>query len=186
MEDGSLPPWEVLSRREVVHAPPWLRAWVERVRLPSGRTIDDFWQLSMPDFAVVVAQTEGGDIVLVRLYRHGARRITLSLPGGFVEAGEEPLATAQRELREETGYTAPHWHPMGAFFVDGNRGQWKAHLFRAWPARQTAPPHYDETEALAVVLLKPPEALQAIREGRIALLSSVAALALALALSPQS
>lgn len=184
MEEGPLRPWEVLNRQDVVHAPPWLQVWVERVRLPSGRTIDDFWQLAMPDFTVVVAQTEEGDIVLVRLYRHGARRITLALPGGFVERGEDPVICAQRELLEETGYTASYWHSLGAFFVDGNRGQWKAHLFRAWPARQTATPRNDEAEALAVALLKPQEALQAIQEGRIALLSSAAALALALAHPP--
>ncbi|MCS7207616.1 MAG: NUDIX hydrolase [Dehalococcoidia bacterium] len=177
-------PWEVLERREVVSAPPWVKVWVERVRLPSGRIIEDFWQLALLDYAVVVPQTADGAIVLVRLYRHGPRRTTLALPGGFVEAGENPLTTAQRELREETGYTAPHWQALGSFFVDGNRGQWRAHLFRAWPAQQTAPAHPDDTEALEVVLLKRQEALQALWEGRIALLPSAAALALALLAPP--
>ncbi|GBD10710.1 ADP-ribose pyrophosphatase [bacterium HR23] len=180
-EKISLAPWQVLERREVLDASPWVRVWVERVRLPSGRTIDDFWQMALPDFVVVVPQTPEGRILLVRLYRHGARRTTLALPGGFVEPGEDPSATARRELVEETGYTAPHWQALGAFFVDANRGQWKAHLFRAWPARQTSRPHTDDAEALEVVLLTPQEALQAVRTGEVALLSSATALALALA-----
>jgi 8-oxo-dGTP pyrophosphatase MutT (NUDIX family) len=44
------------------------------------------------------------------------------LPGGLIEDGEDPLATAQRELVEETGYVADEWNYLGGFASDANQG----------------------------------------------------------------
>ncbi len=56
------------------------------------------------DAAAVLAFTPGGDVVLVRQFRPGPGRVLDELPGGFIEAGETPVAAAARELLEETGY----------------------------------------------------------------------------------
>ena len=60
----------------------------------------------------VLPLTEAGELVLVRQYRYPVRQTFLEIPAGKIDAGEAWLATAQRELLEETGYTARRWHAL--------------------------------------------------------------------------
>ena len=83
--------WETLARREVVDARPWVRVWADDLRLPDGRVIQGFATIELPDYAVVVALTPGGDVVIERNYKHGPRRVCLNLPAGYLEPGEAPL-----------------------------------------------------------------------------------------------
>jgi ADP-ribose pyrophosphatase len=172
--------WETLQRRELFNAPPWMRLAVEDVRLPSGRVLRDFYSIELPEFAVIVAQTASGDIVTEYQYKHGVGRMSLTLPAGLLDDGEDPLACAQRELLEETGYVADEWHSLGQFVVDGNRGCGRAHVFVACDARQVAQPVLDEAEPLQVRLMSPAALLQAVLNGEVVVLATVAAAMLAL------
>ncbi|MDA5284294.1 NUDIX hydrolase [Streptomyces sp. Isolate_45] len=71
----------------------------------------------MRSAAVVVARDEHGLVALLtsRFPRHGGD--FLFLPGGRMEAGEDPEACARRELREEAGITASSWRPLGAYAI---------------------------------------------------------------------
>ena len=62
--------------------------------------------LHSPTWAQILPITADGKAVLVRQYRHGAQRVTLEMPGGLVEPGEDPAVAAMRECLEETGYRA--------------------------------------------------------------------------------
>jgi ADP-ribose pyrophosphatase len=55
-------------------------------------------------------------IVMERQYRHAAQQFLWELPAGKLDAGEEPLAGAQRELEEETGYRAQKWKPLVEYY----------------------------------------------------------------------
>lgn len=73
------------------------------VELPNGRrTTRDL--VRHPGAAAVVALTETGKIVLVRQYRTALDRVTVEIPAGKLDPGEDPLECARRELREETGF----------------------------------------------------------------------------------
>lgn len=65
--------------------------------------------LESVDWINVVALTEDGRSVMVEQYRFGTGSCTLETPGGMVDAGETPLQAAQRELKEETGYSGGRW-----------------------------------------------------------------------------
>jgi ADP-ribose pyrophosphatase len=56
-------------------------------------------------------------IVIERQYRHAARQFLWELPAGTLDPGEDPLAGAQRELEEETGYRAKKWRPLVKYFA---------------------------------------------------------------------
>ena len=67
----------------------------------------------MADWVTVVPITAAGRVVMIRQYRHGTGEIGLEIPGGVIDPGEEPLAAARRELREETGYGASELASIG-------------------------------------------------------------------------
>ncbi|WP_246736019.1 NUDIX hydrolase [Enterovirga aerilata] len=70
-----------------------------------GIEVSPYYVLEYPDFVHVVAYDADDRIVLVRQYRHGLGGTSLELPGGVAEPSDaDALATARRELREETGY----------------------------------------------------------------------------------
>jgi ADP-ribose pyrophosphatase len=187
-KESEIQPWRSLASQELFSALPWVRLSVERVQLADGREISDFYQIQLPEYVAVVAQTEDGQILLEREYRHAIRGITMLVPSGYIEPGETPLTAAQRELLEETGYAASEWHSLGSFVVDGNRGCGKAHLFFAGGASRVAAAKLDEFEKVEILSMPVDGLVEAIQTGRLACLSTVAAIAIALQsdlLSPQ-
>jgi len=89
---------------------------VERARVRSSQdgSEHDFYRILSVDWAQVVPVTPANEIVMIRQYRHGAEKVTLEIPGGLVERGEEPAAAAARECLEETGYRALDVRSLGA------------------------------------------------------------------------
>ena len=147
--------------------------WVENPR--NGRrsraTI-----LETPDWVDMVPVTPEGKIVVVDQYRFGVAALTTEIPAGVIEAGEEPLAAAQRELLEETGYTSTDWVDLGwvepnSAFQDNHCHQWLAR-----GACLTHDPDLDEGEMITVRLLSLDDIRQEITAGRIR--NSLALLAL--------
>ena len=70
-----------------------------------------------PGSVAIVAVDRGGAVTLVRQLREPARSVLLELPAGTLEEGEVPLATARRELAEETGLTGGRWRELAAFYT---------------------------------------------------------------------
>lgn len=81
---------------------------------PTTGTDHAFYRIDSPDWVNVVPLTPAGELVLVRQYRHGSRSVTLEIPGGMVDPGEDPAAAAARELVEETGYQGAAPEPLCA------------------------------------------------------------------------
>ena len=100
-------PWQVLASREIYSAPPWVRLSLQQIRLPNGQVVSDYHRVEMPEYAVIYAETTGGKIIVERQYKHGIGQVSLTLPAGLVESQEDTFQASQRELREETGYSAP-------------------------------------------------------------------------------
>jgi len=73
-----------------------------------------FYTVGSPDWVNVIALTPDERVVLIRQWRHGAASPVVEIPGGMVDAGEDPLDAAKRELAEETGYVAERWTRLGA------------------------------------------------------------------------
>jgi 8-oxo-dGTP pyrophosphatase MutT (NUDIX family) len=74
----------------------------------------DFYVLESANWVNVVAITPDQQLVMVEQYRHGSNTVELEIPGGLMETGEtDPVATAVRELREETGYEGGHARVLG-------------------------------------------------------------------------
>lgn len=178
MEKRPVQPWEILNNEEVFVAAPWIKLSVQRLRLPNGRVVEDYYQVELSDFVVIFAQTMDGKVVMERLYKHGVGKVTLILPSGVIEHGEEPSAAARRELLEETGYISNHWESLGSLVANGNYGCGKAHLFIARKARRVAEPKSGDLEDMEIVLMELEDVVDAFHEGDVSLLSTVATIAL--------
>jgi 8-oxo-dGTP pyrophosphatase MutT (NUDIX family) len=89
---------------------------VERsiARSPADGTAHTFYRIQSVDWAQVLPITADGEAVLVRQYRHGSQRMTLEIPAGMVDPGEDPATAALRECLEETGYRARRATSLGA------------------------------------------------------------------------
>lgn len=173
-------PWQVLSSEVLVDRRPWLRVFEQTVRLANGHIIESYLLAEGRDFAMVFALTDDGHVPLVRQYKHGPRRAVYDLPAGYLDEGEEPLACAQRELLEETGYAATDWQHLASTLLNTNRNADHAHLYFARGARQVSKPHVDETEDITVQLSTPDQLVAMVRSGEIDSLSTVACVMMAM------
>jgi ADP-ribose pyrophosphatase len=175
-------PWQVLHSATVADCSPWLQVHRDHVRLPNGVEISDFYRISMPAYAMVFAVTTDRQVVLVEHYKHGPQSVSLELPAGYIESRKEnPLHTAQRELGEETGYSAPHWQPLGNFFIDGNRGCGNVHAFLATEAVAVQRQQLEQTELLTVKTMSLAKLERAWLDGALANIAATAVTGLALA-----
>lgn len=172
-------PWRLLAREQKFAVPGRLKIAVDRVELPDGRVIDDYWRVELFDHVVIVATTPDGSLICERQYKHGAGRVGLTLPAGHIDENEPPLLAARRELLEETGHGGGEWRPLGDCVVSATQYASRAYFFEAKNVVPTQPPASGDLEEMQIVLL-PPEAVRAaIKAGEFIVAGDLAALMLA-------
>lgn len=182
MADVSLK--ETLVASQPVFAGRLLTVQVDTTELPDGRRVER--EIVHHPGATAIVAVEDGQVVLVRQYRHAIRQTLLELPAGKLEAGEDPLDCAMRELAEETGLQAAHWRPLGKTVVSPGFCDEMIHLFRADGLTAAAETACDEDEVIEVVRLPWLAAVQAVRRGEITDAKTQVALLLAFGGDPQA
>lgn len=142
-------PWKVQTSRHI-HEARALNVRLDRVRMPNGRTIEDYAVIESSPWVTVVPITADDEIVFVRQYRHALGQVGLELPGGYVET-DDPIEDAKRELLEETGYGAGSWRLMRSVAPNpAILNNWN-HWVIADGVEKVAEPEPDEGEDLVVV-----------------------------------
>ena len=175
------PAWKILRSRVLLDRWPWLRVIADDLELPDGRRVEGYLRLEAPDFAVVVPVDLEQRVGLIRSYRHGLGAVDLQPPAGYIDPGEEPLQTAQRELLEEMGCQAERWPPLGRFVLGANRGAGWAHCFLATRCRPVQQPQSGDLEIQEPLWLPRARVARMWRRGEFKQLASVASIGLALA-----
>ena len=163
MKDADLTETEVAS--ETVFQGRLLRVKRDTVRLHDGQAATREY-IEHGGAVMVIPQLDSGELLMERQYRYALRRHCLELPAGKIDPGEEPLATAKRELLEETGYVAREWtylatiHPTVAYSTE----RILIYLARGLEHRGGK---LDDGEHLQVLTLRLPELLERVRSGEI-------------------
>ena len=174
-------PWRTVSSR-IVLADRWINVRADDCLTPGGKQIAPYYVLSYPDFVNVVGLTPDNQLVLVEQYRHGAGVSVLELPGGMMDPSDTgAMVTAQRELLEETGFTAETWQPVCKLYPNpATQTNW-SHTVLATGCKLTGKPHLEAgEEGLAVRCLPIPEVLAGLPTGLLGQAMHVAGLLLAL------
>lgn len=136
-----------------------------QVELQNGKTaIRDV--VRHPGAVAIVALTNEGKICLVRQFRAAIDRITLEIPAGKLDPGEDPLDCARRELKEETGFEADNIAFLTSIVSSGGFTDEIIHIYMATGLRAGAA-EPDEDEFLQLELVEVSELVDAILDGKI-------------------
>lgn len=147
MPATKLKKWKLLSKR-VAFSQPYARVEEWLIRLPNGEK-KSFMIKGGGDFVLVCGITTAGKILIIKQYYINIERKVPALVAGFVDTKEKALATAQRELLEETGYVAGRWVRLGTS-IKGKYMTGTVHHFLALGAHKVTEPKLEPAEDIEV------------------------------------
>ena len=151
-------PWKVLSSEYLDHRP-WHTVRRERVELPTGAIVPDWYIFEFPDWVNVIAITTTGEFVMISQYRHALGQTHFELVAGCCEQGETPEQSARRELLEETGYGGGRWELLMTKSPNPSNHNNHAHAFLALDVEKIDVPHNEESEDIRIHLLSREEVM---------------------------
>jgi ADP-ribose pyrophosphatase len=138
-----------------------------RYRHPVRRTERDFYVIQAPAWVNVLALTPDHQLVLVNQFRFGIDRHSLEIPGGIVDAGEDPLAAGIRELAEETGFVGKNARVLGCVHPNPAILSNTCHLVLIEETVRSASLGWDADEEIEVLTEPVDQVYDWAREGRI-------------------
>jgi 8-oxo-dGTP pyrophosphatase MutT (NUDIX family) len=167
--------WEKGGERALVKTRV-LEVWARHYRHPVRGPEREFVLVKAPDWVNVIALTGGGELVLVRQFRHGIDAFSLEIPGGVIEEGEDPVAAGVRELREETGYTGTSARLLASVHPNPAVQDNQTHVVLVEGAARTGATEWDADEEIEVLVRPVGQVMAEARAGGITHSLTVAAL----------
>ncbi len=119
-----------------------------------------------PGAVCVIPVTDDGEVIFVNQFRYAIGRVTIEVPAGKLEKGEDPTEAALRELSEETGITAGKIEPLGAIYTSPAIIDEIIYMYIATDLKQ-GEQHLDEDEFVNVVKMPLSEAVDMVMHGKI-------------------
>ncbi len=141
--------WKIISS-EIIEKNQWLTVRKDCCETPTGQRIDDYYVVEIPDVSCIIALTKNKELILIKEYKHGVQQEIVQLPCGYIDKGEQPLAAAQRELLEETGYATKKWTALGKFAGSPGKLNHHYHFFLAENVEKVQEQQMDPIESIQV------------------------------------
>ena len=158
--------WKTLSQKYLIEKP-WLTARVDKVELPTGAIIDEYYVLEYPDWVNTIAITKDGMFVFVRQYRYAIGKTVNELCAGVIEKGEDPMDAAKRELMEETGFGGGKWQKWMTISANPSTHTNLTHCYLAMDVERMDVQHLDQAEDIEVRLFSRDEVMEMLEKGEI-------------------
>ena len=124
-----------------------------RFHHPARDTEGDFFVIDARDWITVVAVTPQGELVTVRQFRFGIEDLSLEVPAGVMEHSEDPVESAIRELREETGFAGSEAELLGWVYPNPAIQNNRCFVIGIRDAEHAVDPDWDEHEELQTQLI---------------------------------
>lgn len=159
--------WKVLASEKLLNRGTWMNLRQDRVQLPSGSIVPEWFVLEFPDWINVIAVTRDGHIVMEDQYRHALGQTHFELPAGVVDPGETPLEAAKRELSEETGFGGGEWSLFMKVSPNPTNHTNFSYTFLATDVEPIGTQHQEATEDIRVHLLTLDEVYEILTSGQI-------------------
>lgn len=138
---------------EYLYKEPWLTLRRDVCETPAGVLVNPYYVLEYPDWVCVMAVTSGGQVILIRQYRHAFGKVLLEIPGGVMDPLDaSPQVAAERELLEETGYAFERFYDLGAVSHNPSTSTNLTHMFLAVGGKHVQEQALDENEEIEVLL----------------------------------
>lgn len=167
-------PWKTIDSK-LAFDQRWFKVRQDKVELPTGKILDDYYIWQNDDVSMVVPVTKDKKFVLIKQYRQAAGQFTIEFPVGYVNKGELPEEAAKRELTEETGYTAHQLIHLSTLTNNASKETGKIYIYLAEDAENSNKVHFDESEEIETLLVTPPEVINMLSNGDIWISCSVVA-----------
>jgi ADP-ribose pyrophosphatase len=120
---------------------------------PVGELKRSVHTMQVADWSNVLPITKDGHAVLIWQYRFGSDALSLEIPGGVVDPGEDPLQAAHRELEEESGYRSPRLELLSVLEPNPAFQNNRIHSYVAFDCEPTGQTNFDELEDCETVLV---------------------------------
>ena len=159
-------PWEKLGESTLANTRVF-EVRNKRYRHPHRSVERHFSVIAAPDWVNVLAVTPERHLVLVNQFRFGVETFSLEIPGGMIDAGEDPLAGGLRELREETGFAGTQVRLLGSVHPNPAIMNNRCHFVLVEAAVQSAPTAWDPDEEISISTAPVEEVFKWARSGRI-------------------
>lgn len=176
--------WKIIKEKDISPTP-WFPLFKHKVRLPSGKIINDYYLSKLGDVVMIVPFTKNNEIVFVKQYKHGAGEIIIELPAGRIKKGNKPETEARIELEEETGGLSKSWESLGRIVLEPSKDTLRVHGFIAKNVQLREKQKLDETEDIEVVLIPASKVDKKIKSGKICGSDTIAFIKLAQLKAPE-
>jgi ADP-ribose pyrophosphatase len=118
----------------------------------SGKIVDPYFVVELPTGAGAMALTQNNEVILIKQYRYPINEIMIEIPGGFIDAGEQPEVAIRRELLEETGYSFDEIHLLGKTALNPGVLNNFTYMFLATGGVKTNAQQLDANEEIEIIL----------------------------------
>jgi 8-oxo-dGTP pyrophosphatase MutT (NUDIX family) len=159
--------WKHIERRELLKT----RLFTlvnERSICPRNGKESDFFIFDFGDWVNVVALTDQRNLIMIRQFRHGNKRVELEVPGGLMDPTDaNPIEAAKRELFEETGYVGEHAEIIGSVYPNPAIQNNLCHTVLILDAKKSKEPKLEDGEDIETFLVPETEMENLLRSGQI-------------------
>ena len=153
-------PNKVLSKKVVFQSKKFR---IERVEIERNGKIFSKDMMIRDPHVIILPLTKNNDLYLLNQYRDALQRVNLEAVAGFIDGNEDPLTSAKRELKEETGLEAKEWQQIADFNVSPNMIS-RAYVFVAKDLEE-GKPELEDDEEIELIKIPLSEAIEKVVSG---------------------